>query len=614
MDQRPDIHAPDQADMPESGEVDGGTVTTEVAPVEETPDRALHGPGRSDPPGVERSVRALTVVLVAAAVLIGAFIRAWLLFHQAVTSDEAVAGLISHQILHGHTYAFFWGQPFGGVEPYVVAAVFAVLGQSSLTLGLAPVLLSAVAAVLVWRVALRLVGSPAVAVLAGALAWASPFPVVFTSTVEGGYRGVTLACGLAVLLVSLRVLDGKFHYAEFVALGLVTGLGWWSLPEIAYFLIPAGLVLVGAMVQSSRAGDLARWAGRAGVAVVAFIVGAFPWWWTNLGSGFASLDTSKFPGSITPLNPGYGGRLRIFFKFTLPMYANLRRLSTGEWLFGGSGSSFHRVLVASAVALIAAVLVGALILCFLRGGRCIALGVAALLYPFLVALQPGTWFWQDGRYTVYLGPLLALVLAVACVELAARIGGSARSGAAHGPSRRRVAGLSLMSVVVALSLALTMVDFHQSFSVTARGLVAKWGNPDAAAAATAGALEAKGIRTGYADYWVAYKLDFLSRGSLSLTVAGTDPDRWGSLAEEVRNSRSPAWLFVPPGRIAAGLQQFAQTGNIQGPSGLTEAQFLAALRRLGIPYTTVDAGPIQAVIPAHPVRLHDDGRVTAAGT
>jgi hypothetical protein len=293
------------------------------------------------------------------------------------------------------------------------------------------------------------------------------------------------------------------------------------------------------------------------------------------------------------------------------MYANLRRLNTGQWLFGGSGVSFHRVLVVLAVALIGAAVVGALILCVLRGGRCIALAVAVMAYPFLVALQPGTWFWEDGRYAVYLGPLLALTVAVACVELAERVRGQARSGSAHRATRRRSSGTRLMGAVLALSLVLTLISFHQSFAVSRHSLVSDWTAPDAAAAATAASLEAKGIGSGYADYWVAYKLDFLSDGRLSLTVAGTDPDRWKALTRQVDRSSAPAWLFVPPSRIPAGLRQFAETGDIRGPSGLAESRLVATLVRLGIPYRTVDAGPIQAVIPASPVQLHNDGSVTA---
>ncbi len=609
MEEGLDIHAPDQGHGTETGAAGVGTLV-EPDPVESKVDPTPDGLNR--PSNVGRTARFWTTGLVVVAGAVGAFIRAWLLFHQPVTSDEAVAGLIAHQILSGHTYAFFWGQPFGGVEPYVVAAVFAIVGQNSLTLGLAPILLSAVAAILVWRVALRLVDSPRVALLAGAMAWVAPFPVVFSSTIEGGYRGVTLACGLSVLLLSLRILDGKFRVAEFVAFGLVAGLGWWSLPEIAYFLIPAGLVLIGAMVQSYNVGELSRWAVRIAWAVLAFVVGAFPWIWTNIGSGFASLDASKFPGSVTPLNPGYAGRLRIFFKYTLPMYANLRRLITGEWLFGGSGSPFHSVLVPLVTALLVLVLLAVLVLCCLRGGRCVALAVALVLYPFLIAFQPGTWYWEDGRYAVYLGPLLALAVAVACAELAARLRGRTRT-ASHGITRARGTGLTLMSVVLAVLLVMTAVNFHQSPAVTPSDLVNHWGNPDAAATTTATELEADGIRTGYADYWVAYKLDFVSRGNLSVTVAGSDPDRWEGLSQQVRTSKSPAWLFVPPAQVPIGLAQFAQTDEIQGPSGLTEANFLTALARLGVPYKMVEAGPIQAVIPARRVQLSDTGQVSTAG-
>ncbi len=610
MEQLPDVHP-----LVATGDApsEPGAMATTASPPPEPRVRRRHAAPSDRPRTPDRDVGLATVVVVAVAVAVGIAVRARLLFHQPVTSDEAVAGLIAHQIQHGHTYAFFWGQPFGGVEPYVVAGVFAVFGQSSLTLGLTPVLLSAVAALLVWRVALRLVDSTAVALLAGALAWASPFPVLFTTTIEGGYRGVTLVCGLAVVLVCLRILDGRFGYGEFVALGLVAGVGWWALPEIAYFLIPGALVLVGAMAQSPAAQGVAQWSARIGVGLVAFVVGALPWLWTNLGSGFISLDTSKFPGAVTPLNPGYAGRLRIFFKFSLPLYLDLRRLVSGGWLFGGSGTGApERALFVAVAVVVGGATLASLVLCFVRGGRCAAIGATVLVYPFLVALQPATWFWQDGRYTVYLGALFALVLAVGSDELARRL--RHRPGPRSVGARRPLAsGRLVMTVVVAASLVLTVMDFHESMGVGVRAFTNDWGNPDAAASATATALEEHGIRTGYADYWVAYKLDFLSHDQLSLTVAGSDPDRWESLTGAVRGSSSPAWLFVPPSQIPLGLKEFSQTTEIQGPSGHSEAVFLAALDRLGIPYRLVDVGPIQAVIPERPVEMRFDGQITAAG-
>jgi hypothetical protein len=560
----------------------------------------------------------LAWVVIGVAVAEGIGLRAWFLFHQPITSDEAVAGLIAHQILHGHTYAFFWGQPFGGVEPYGVAGVFAVAGQSGFTLGLTPVLLSIVASLLVWRVARRLVGSDTVAALAGALAWAAPLPVVFTTTMEGGYRGATLICGLLVLLFSLRILDGRRGIPEFVALGLAAGVGWWALPEIVYFVIPSGLILLGAVVSSGPEVGVARWLERVGVAVGAFVVGALPWIWTNVGSGFASLDSSKFPGAVTPLNPGYGGRLRIFFHFSLPMYLDLRRLSTGVVLFGSSAAG--RAGLAVLAVAVGCVVVGSLVLCFLQRGRGAALALTLVVMPFIVAFQPGTWYWEDGRYTVYLGPLLVLVIAIGCDQTAKRLarrryGSSAEGGArtsGREQRRSRRTATAAMSVVVAACVVLTVVDFHQSFGVGPRSYVRSWGDPDAAASSTATALERRGIVDGYADYWIAYKLDFLSGERLSFTVAGSDPDRWTALTRAVDGSPHAAWLFVPPAQLALGQSQFAPTQAIQGPSGVPESSFLAGLTRLGIAWRTEQVGPIDAVVPDRAVVLTRAGEVQVA--
>ena len=54
-----------------------------------------------------------------------------------------MAGLMARNILNGHFQAFFWGQGYGGLEPYFVAIVFAIFGQSALSLGLTPVILTA---------------------------------------------------------------------------------------------------------------------------------------------------------------------------------------------------------------------------------------------------------------------------------------------------------------------------------------------------------------------------------------------------------------------------------------------------------------------------------------
>ena len=65
-------------------------------------------------------------------------------------------GLVARGIVAGHQTAFVWHQAYGGVDPYLVAGVFAVFGASPLTLNLVPAVLAAVVAVLTWRIGRRI--------------------------------------------------------------------------------------------------------------------------------------------------------------------------------------------------------------------------------------------------------------------------------------------------------------------------------------------------------------------------------------------------------------------------------------------------------------------------
>ncbi|HEY1827744.1 MAG TPA: glycosyltransferase family 39 protein, partial [Acidimicrobiales bacterium] len=317
------------------------TDVTERAAVADQPE-ATEG---SDAPTALRLLLRLVIVL---ALAVGVGLHLWYLFHSPINSDESIVGLMARDILHGHFVAFYWGQPYGGGEPYVVAVLFALFGQSALTLSMAPLLLAAVAAVLVWRVACR-VASPALAALAGALAWLGPDVMTANATREYGFRGVTLVCGLACLLFALRLLDRGPSWVDCAGLGLATGVGWWSSPEIAYFLIPAGLVVVGALrVHASSA---TSWLNRLALAVIAFAVGSLPWIWANVNSHGASLKPSNFPGgAVSSLNTGFGARLEIFFRLSLLIDLDLRRLVTGGYLVSGAPGVALAVVVLTALA------------------------------------------------------------------------------------------------------------------------------------------------------------------------------------------------------------------------------------------------------------------------
>ena len=158
-----------------------------------------------------------------------------------------------------------------------------------------------------------------------------------------------------------------------------------------------------------------------------------------------------------------------------------------------------------------------------------------------------------------------------------------------------------MVAVVVVSSVFSVMSFSQVVAGN-DSFFSNWGDPNAPILAAIDRLEAGGVRTGYAQYWLAYDLDFLSKERLAITtVPGADTNRSKSLNRVVERSRQPAWLFVPQDRLKQGYLLFADTEAIVGPASMPEDAFTAKLKALGIPYRIVDAGVIRAVIPSRSV-------------
>jgi hypothetical protein len=524
--------------------------------------------------------------LIAAGIVAGALGRAWMVTHSGIDSDEAVVGLMASQILHGHLTAFYWGQSYGGVEPYVVAAVFAVVGQSAVSLVLVPAVLMAATAVLTWRAARRLVEDRWLAASAGVVVWAVPM-LGFTDTTEYGFRNLALAVGVAILLMSLRILDGRVTAIDVTGLGLLVGVGWWASSEIAFFLFPALLLCLGAVVGTWTSRGARFWLPRIAMTLLGIGVGALPWLWSNVPDGFRSLRASQV---TVAGSGGYLSHLAVFFRDVLPLQLGVHRAVDGALLLPGALGLISEVLVF-------AVLVASLLICLLQGGRGRAIAGGVLVFPLLYALNPLVSFWNDGRYAVYLSPLTALCVVMGCERLARLFVQRLRSPTAHSrrsPSElaRRAArvGISLLGVVVVSAAAVGLAwvvrgSRHPVLSV----------DPNTVTLREITLLRQQGIRVGYANYWVAYRLDFLSDGALAFSPAPWDQVRTPSIADEAGRAPRSAWLFVPPAELAATAGQFG-TEDLQ-PGFLSEVAFERSLFARGIPYSVVHIGFFDAIVP-----------------
>ena len=168
------------------------------------PVRGRHAAPRSARSSAGRSSGVYALAIVSGVlIVVGVLLRVWLLGNAPMNSDEATAGLVAHQIAHGHTYAFYWGQSYGSVEPYVLALNFLLFGQS-------PFMLNATPAFgpggLRTRLARRAPALPArAAVVAAVLSFIWSESSLWNSAREYGLHEVTMVLGLVLPLEALRI-------------------------------------------------------------------------------------------------------------------------------------------------------------------------------------------------------------------------------------------------------------------------------------------------------------------------------------------------------------------------------------------------------------------------
>lgn len=454
---------------------------------------------------------ALLTAVLAAGVVAGAGLRAWLLASPlgVLDSDEAVWGLMARHALDGELSVFYWGQNYGGTqEVLLTAAVFAVTGSGTLALKLVPLSLFAAAAVLVWRVGLRTVGATAARV-AAVLFWVAPAYIVWKSGRAHGFYGAALVLSLAVVLLALRLRERPSH-RDAALLGLAAGLAWWATPQTALVVVPA----LAWLVAVRRRALPCLWP-----AIPAAVAGALPWLAWNLEHDWFSFTFVEGGGT-------YPSRFRGFFTATLPMILGLRAPFELGWPLGRVPS-----------ALVLAGLLGGFAWSALRRrGDAGVLYAIAAAFPFLYAASSFTWLVEEPRYLVLLAPVVALLLA--------RL--------ARGPRGAAV----LLGAVLALSVAgLARMDGAGRYELRTGGVRV----PDDLTPLLR-LLEREGVRTAYANYWVAWRITFESRERIVATSAGQEtyerrrgviratPEestRSRELSAVVRASARPAHVFVP---------------------------------------------------------------------
>jgi hypothetical protein len=387
-------------------------------------------------------------------------------------ADEAVVGLMTRHVLDGELTTFYWGQAYGGSqEALLTAPVFWIGGSSWLALRMIPIALSAVAALLVWRVGRRTIGEPAALVAAGVFWIWPPFVLYQLVHQQGFYASNVVYCGL-LLLLALRLVERRDR-TRVGLFGLVLGLAFWQTAQI----VPVAAGVIGWTIWRQ-----ARHLRQLWMAVPFAVLGALPWIIWNARHGWESLDM-----------PDYGDKahsLRLLVSPVLPMMVGLRAPFSAELLLPAA------LTYLIYIGLVAAFAYGAF---KARHRSSSILYVVVAVFPFVYVISPKTVHsLGTPRFIVVLGPVLALLLA----QIATRY-------------LRAAAILALAFVVSAVTLHRMDQWFGSRPSQTtqAKGLgprhAVQWVPRDLGPLVSA--LNRLRLDHVYADYWLAYRLDFDTR-------------------------------------------------------------------------------------------------------
>jgi hypothetical protein len=416
--------------------------------------------GRSRTAAGPTALPARWIVLFGLVAVAGLALRIWV--HRSALgvpdSDEAVVGLMVRHAVHGELATFFWGQAYGGSQEVLLTVpVFWIAGSSWVALRLVPIALSALAALVIWRVGRRTIGERAAAV-AGSLWWIWPPFVIYKLTHQWGFYASGALYAALLLLLALGVVE-RPSKQRLGAFGLVVGLSLWQSAQRVPIVVP----VVAWMIWRRRSVLRDAW-----VAVVFAIVGALPSIVWNVRNDWGSF-MSPIEDTTTYLH-----RLRVFVSPLVPMLLGLRTPFTQERLLPAVPTL---LLYAAAVGLVA---YGAY---RTRRETTSLLYVVALSYPFVYTLAPATFFSQEPKYLVVLSPVVVLIVA----QLAT--------------TYWRACAVLAVALVVSIATLDRMETYFQTVPA----------QPPAAPRdlePLISTLDRLGVDRVYADFWLAYRLAF----------------------------------------------------------------------------------------------------------
>jgi len=253
-------------------------------------------------------------LLIGAIVLLGLVLRifkAWTI-QFSPDPDHGIVFLMAKHMAAGMDFpVFFYGQPYmGSLEPAISALVCRLFGVSAFHVCLGTVLagIALLPLIYVWGVR---AGGRRAGLVALLLALVGPLTNFhFSVAPRGGYM-VMMVCGvgtvyLACWIVTRMRAGQRVRMYDYMLLGLLAGLGWWSNQLSVVFLLAALVILLmGCSWRLVREGTLP--------AFLSFLCGSAPWWVWNATHQWGTFDFKDELGRL-PLQKGIAAFCETFLK------------------------------------------------------------------------------------------------------------------------------------------------------------------------------------------------------------------------------------------------------------------------------------------------------------
>jgi len=488
--------------------------------------------------------RKFEIALAAAAVLTGLSLR---MFHfarlnESLHADEFIVGLMAKHILEGREFpVFFYGQHYlGAFESYLAAMGFAVWGASPMALRLIPLVFSVALIGVVFLFARSLYGLKTAALAVLLVSLPSRFFLDFSLAARGGFAEALVLMAVATWVGFLLLRKDGSGFKEHLAYGLLCGFLFFIYQSvIVYFLAAFGIFLLSKSFPSGRA--MAVWglgflAGSAPLLVynVVYPFATF----IQLGGKFLDVSSQMYrDDGVSGLLAGFVGRNASVLRTGLDSFFRVytgHPLREADWGSAAQGAAFGGVILFFIFA--KRHRLGSL----LKGKLKWADADATDFILFLLILTFAAGF-RRPRYLLFAYPLGALLLVRGAMLL--------RPG--------------WLAPVLLSALAL-MNGFDTAAFIRSQ--------PRAPYALLLNKLEASGCTRGYAGYYTAYPINFLSneRIVLSPRAGPVAMDRYPSYTRLVERAKKLCFVF-PAG----------------DPSDLV---FRDKLRGLGLPFRAERAG------------------------